>query len=100
MDAGDVERHLLVGIGGRGARDGEYSRATLAPQLLGEVRLRLDEDPVPAELLQVPSLRPKPWVVGADVDIEPMARMAKKFLLHQVFGLVRENSGHSWKLTG
>ena len=55
-----------------------------------EVRLRLDHDAVPAELLEMKRLRPPLRIVRPDLDEEAGARMAEEFLLQLILARRRE----------
>ena len=65
---GDMQRQRLSGMVRRRAGDGEDLAGARPAQLLGEVRLRLDQDAAPARLFEMPGLRAQLRLVGTDLD--------------------------------
>src|SRR5690349_3857771 len=64
-----MQRQLLSGLRGGRAGDGEDLAFAFGAQPRGKIRLRLDEHAGPAPLLQMPGLRPRARIVGADLDV-------------------------------
>ena len=66
--AGHVQRQRAPGILRRRAGDREHLGGAVGAQLAGKLGLRLDQHAGPAGLLQMPGLRARVRIVGADLD--------------------------------
>jgi hypothetical protein len=93
----DVQRHQLPGIVRRGAGNREHLGALAhGNEKRRQVGLWLDQNAVPAELFQMPSLRAVSWMVCADLDIEAGIVAFEKLADEPLFLLLGRMNRHAY----
>jgi hypothetical protein len=93
--AGHMQPHAPAGIlRGRAGHCKDFGGARSA-EIAGKIRLRLDEDAGPAELLEMPGLRLLLWPICANLDKEAGPRASKKIAHEFLLAPIGQNRARS-----
>src|SRR5215210_214896 len=90
-----MQRQHAAGILRRRARHGKHSGFPSLPKFFRKIGLRLDQNPRPAGLFQMPGLRAVIWIVGADLYKKTARLMTKEIADELPFALIDGVCAHA-----